>query len=259
MVLTRLSGVGVAILVLVWAFGFKASFLHHSSNSDVSSPIHSLDHLYSALHPLLMVIGFILLSGEAILAHKWVSSCSRNTRKFAHLSLQGVALGFGLFGIWAKFKGRIGILANFYSLHSWMGLLCVVLFAFQWTVGFLRLWHNPERRETRRTLVPWHAFIGLYTYALAVVTAETGLMEKLTFLQSRKVVSTRSTESTLVNFIGLGLAFVSALVIFGAVSSEKHSQLPYSGTDGYTSKNVISDGKFVRSDGYSFTGKDASS
>ncbi|XP_020268603.1 LOW QUALITY PROTEIN: probable transmembrane ascorbate ferrireductase 4 [Asparagus officinalis] len=255
MVLVRASGLLVAVLLLIWAFGFRASFLPHSNSGD-SSDTSQMGHLYSALHPLLMVIGFILLSGEAILAHKWLSAWSRSTRKSVHLCLQGAALGFGLFGIWVKFKGRIGILANFYSLHSWMGLLCLVLFASQWTLGFLRLWHRPENRRTRTTMLPWHAFVGLYTYGLAVITAETGLLEKLTFLQTRRGVHRRSTESTLVNALGLGLAFVSALVVFAAVS-HKHHRLPYQSKN--VDVNYQSVNKFVQSDGFVINGKDVSS
>lgn len=108
-----------------------------------------------------MVIGFILLSGEgilyimksshywstcvcliillneccaAILVHRWLPG-SRGLKKSVHLCLQGVALASGIFGIWTKFQVNDGIVANFYSLHSWMGLICVSLFGAQ--VGIL--------------------------------------------------------------------------------------------------------------------------
>lgn len=48
-----------------------------------------------------------------------------------HLCLQGVALASGVFGIWTKFHSKDGVVANFYSLHSWMGLICVCLFGAQ--------------------------------------------------------------------------------------------------------------------------------
>ncbi|KAG1346928.1 putative transmembrane ascorbate ferrireductase 4, partial [Cocos nucifera] len=175
------------------------------------------------LHPLLMVIGFILLGGEAILAHRWLSGWSRGTRKSMHLSLQGAALGFGLFGIWAKFKGKDGILASFYSLHSWMGILCVALFATQWVVGFLSFWHRGEGRRTRAALLPWHVFAGLYTYGLAVATAETGLLEKLTFLHINHGLPRRSPESALVNALGLALVILCGLVVLAAVSPKQRS------------------------------------
>ncbi|PKI55943.1 hypothetical protein CRG98_023675 [Punica granatum] len=164
-----------------------------------------------------MVIGFILVSGEAILVHKWLPG-SRSLKKSVHLSLQGVALASGVFGIWTKFHGNDGVLANFYSLHSWMGLVCISLFGAQWLMGFLSFWHRGEVRSTRMKVLPWHIFLGLYTYGLAVATAETGLLEKLTFLQTTRNVPRHSSESMVVNGLGLGLALLSGIVILAAVS-----------------------------------------
>ncbi|XP_071926336.1 probable transmembrane ascorbate ferrireductase 4 isoform X2 [Coffea arabica] len=220
----RLSACIVALLVVIWALYFKTSFIPRSSSQE--------DLIYAILHPLLMVIGFILVSGEAILVHRWLPG-SRNLKKSVHLCLQGLALGSGVFGIWTKFHSQEGIVANFYSLHSWMGLICITLFGaqekaekkrellhslFMWLLGFLNFWHKGEVRTTRVRVLPWHVFLGLYTYALAVVTAETGLLEKLTFLQTRGDVLRRCTESMVVNGLGLGLALLSGIVILAAVS-----------------------------------------
>ncbi|KAL7091080.1 hypothetical protein ACP275_12G083000 [Erythranthe tilingii] len=174
----RLSAFTVAILVLIWALYFKTSFIPHSPASQEDD-----DLIFAVLHPLLMVIGFIVVSGEAILVHKWLPG-SRNLKKLVHLCLQGLALGCGIFGIWTKFHGQNGVVANFYSLHSWMGLICVTLFGAQWVFGFVSFWHKVEVRTARLKVLPWHIFLGLYTYGLAIVTAETGLLEKLTFLQT---------------------------------------------------------------------------
>ncbi|KAH7569885.1 hypothetical protein JRO89_XS05G0013700 [Xanthoceras sorbifolium] len=210
----RMSGLMVSVLVLFWALGYKSSFLPHSSSQE--------DLIYAALHPLFMVIGFILISGEAILVHRWLPG-SRNLKKSVHLCLQGVALASGIFGIWTKFHGKDGVVANFYSLHSWMGLFCVCLFGAQWMMGFLSFWHRGEVRTARVKILPWHIFLGLYTYGLAVVTAETGLLEKLTFLQTRRNVTKRSPESMVVNSLGLGLALLSGFVIFAAISPKSYA------------------------------------
>ncbi|THG22204.1 probable transmembrane ascorbate ferrireductase 4 [Camellia sinensis] len=210
----RVSGLIVAILVLIWALAFKTSFLSHSQSQE--------DTIYAVLHPLLMVIGFILISGEAILVHRWLPG-SRNLKKSVHLCLQGVALACGIFGIWTKFHGEDGIVANFFSMHSWMGLICVSLFGAQWLMGFLSFWHRGEARTIRLRILPWHVFLGLYTYGLAVVTAETGLLEKLTFLQTKRNVLKHSTESMVVNGLGLGLALLSGIVISAAVSPKHHT------------------------------------
>ncbi|KAI3729542.1 hypothetical protein L6452_18203 [Arctium lappa] len=218
LLLTRVSATVVAILVITWALYFTTSF----------HPTHTLsqrDLIYSVLHPLLMVIGFILLSGEAILVHRWLPG-SRKKKKWVHLWLQGLALTSGIFGIWTKFQGRDGVVANFYSLHSWLGLFCVSLFGAQWLMGFLSFWHKGEVRMTRIRVLPWHVFLGLYTYGLAVVTAETGLLEKLTFLQTKGVVLKRCNESMIVNGLGLGLAMLCGIVISTAISPKQYQTTP---------------------------------
>lgn len=74
-----------------------------------------------------MLVVFVLV---AILVHRWLPG-SRNLKKSVHLCLQGLALASGIFGIWTKFHSQDGVVANFYSLHSWMGLICISLFGTQ--------------------------------------------------------------------------------------------------------------------------------
>jgi cytochrome b-561 len=86
------------------------------------------------------VFFFFVLAISAILVHKWLPG-SRGFKKSVHLCLQGLALACGIFGIWTKFHGNDGIVANFFSLHSWMGLICISLFGAQvfFTPGFILL------------------------------------------------------------------------------------------------------------------------
>lgn len=155
--LARVCGLSVAFLVLFWALAFKSSFL----NTPNSLPQQDL--IYAVLHPVLMVIGFILLSGEAILVHRWLPG-SRGLKKSVHLCLQGVALASGIFGIWTKFQVNDGIVANFYSLHSWMGLICVSLFGAQWLLELLAPRRNAISEDKDLTLAciswPIHLCIG---------------------------------------------------------------------------------------------------
>lgn len=101
----------------------------------------------------------------------------------------------------------------------------------QWVFGFMSFWHKGEVRTTRLKVLPWHVFLGLYTYGLAVVTAETGLLEKLTFLQTLGNVSKRCPESMIVNVLGLSLALLSSVVIVAAVTpkhqTSKSSDMKY--------------------------------
>ncbi|KAJ4834269.1 hypothetical protein Tsubulata_044809, partial [Turnera subulata] len=148
------------------------------------------------LHPLLMVIGFILISGEG----KWIiHEMVAWFKKFEEISaFVSSRSGFGLWGFW--------------NLDEWL-------------MGFLSFWHRGEVRTARVRVLPWHIFLGLYTYGLAVATAETGLLEKLTFLQTNRNVPKHSPESMVVNGLGLGLALLSGIVILAAVSPKYQQSL----------------------------------
>lgn len=106
------------------------------------------------------------------------------------------------------------VIPNCHLLHHSL----VLCFPVQWLIGFLSFWHRGEVRSIRLNVLPWHIFLGIYTYVLAVVTAETGLLEKLTFLQTLRNVPKRSPESMVVNGIGLGLAILSGIVILAAIA-----------------------------------------
>ncbi|GLJ12798.1 hypothetical protein SUGI_0198010 [Cryptomeria japonica] len=208
MLLVRLGGITVALLVLIWVMHFRGGMALISEDKN----------LIFNVHPTLMLIGFILLSGEGMLAYKTVPG-TKSYKKAAHLVLQAVAFIMAIIGIWAAYKFHIdkGI-DNFYSLHSWLGVACVILFAIQWAVGFATFWYPGGSRNARATLLPWHAFLGLYIYGLAVATAETGLLEKLTFLQGSNIIARYSSEAILVNCLGLVLALLSGCVILSTIS-----------------------------------------
>ncbi|KAF2313749.1 hypothetical protein GH714_013138 [Hevea brasiliensis] len=167
---------------------------------------------------LLMVIGLILINGEAMLAYKTVPG-TKSFKKLVHLTVQFLAFCLSLIGVWAalKFHNDKGI-DNFYSLHSWLGLACLFLFGIQWAAGFVTFWYPGGSRNSRATLLPWHVFFGVYIYALAVATATTGILEKATFLQTNKVISRYSTEALLVNSLGLLIVVLGGFIVLATIA-----------------------------------------
>ncbi|XP_065016039.1 transmembrane ascorbate ferrireductase 2-like [Musa acuminata AAA Group] len=206
--LVRLMGAAAASLVVTWVVRFRGGLALNSDNID----------LVFNVHPVLMVIGFILLYGEAILAYKTISG-TKNFKKAVHLTIQFLALCLGFIGVWAalKFHNGKGI-DNFYSLHSWLGLTCLLLFGIQWGIGFATFWYPWGTRNGRAFLLPWHVFFGLYIYALAVITATTGLLEKATFLQSSSIVLRYSNEAFLINFLGILIVALGGFVVFAVIT-----------------------------------------
>ncbi|CAH8329994.1 unnamed protein product [Eruca vesicaria subsp. sativa] len=204
----RVLGFIIAALVLTWTVHYRGGLALSSDNKD----------LIFNVHPVLMVIGLILFNGEAMLAYKSVQG-TKNLKKLVHLSLQFTAFVLSLVGVWAALKFHIdkGI-ENFYSLHSWLGLACLFLFAFQWASGFVTYWYPGGSRNSRARLMPWHVFLGVAIYALALVTATTGILEKVTFLQVNKVITRYSTEAMLVNTMGVLILVLGGFVVLGVIT-----------------------------------------
>ncbi|KAK8541780.1 hypothetical protein V6N13_137629 [Hibiscus sabdariffa] len=207
-VVIRLLGIVITAILLAWTFHYRGGMALISDNKD----------LIFNVHPVLMVIGLVLLNGEAMLAYKTISG-TKSFKKLVHLTVQCLAFILSIIGVWAalKFHNDKGI-ENFYSLHSWLGLACLFLFGIQWAAGFATYWYPGGSRNSRAALLPWHVFFGMYTYALAVATTTTGILEKLTFLQTNRVISRYSTEALLVNSLGVLIVVLGGVVILATLT-----------------------------------------
>ncbi|KAI5559188.1 hypothetical protein BDE02_17G093100 [Populus trichocarpa] len=78
--LIRLMGVLVTALVLTWTVHYRGGLALVSANKDL---------IFNA-HPVLMVIGLVLVNGEAMLAYKTVPG-TKSFKKLVHLTLQFLA------------------------------------------------------------------------------------------------------------------------------------------------------------------------
>ncbi|KAG2548013.1 hypothetical protein PVAP13_9KG147525 [Panicum virgatum] len=125
----RALAASAAVLVLLWCVRFRGGL-------SLGSPANK--GLIFNVHPVLMLIGFIILGSEAIMSYK-ILPWSHDTNKMAHMVLHAVALFLGSVGIYAAFKfhNESGI-ANLYSLHSWVGLGTICLYGIQSGAGCSR-------------------------------------------------------------------------------------------------------------------------
>ncbi|KAL5216443.1 hypothetical protein ABZP36_007844 [Zizania latifolia] len=155
-------------LVLLWCIHFCGglALLSH----DNKQPIFNA-------HPILMLLGLIVATAKAILCYRslpWVTPqlVSRDARKKAHLALHVVGLALGGLGIYAVFKFPVEAdIPNLYSLHSWIGITTISLYALHWLTAFFTFFFPGATAATRRSAVPWHALLGLLVFALAVGNA----------------------------------------------------------------------------------------
>jgi cytochrome b561 len=140
------------------------------------------------LHPVLMVAGFITFSGFSVLLYRICRCCRRIYVKLLHtvfhaLAIPCVAVGF--LAVLDSHNLALPPIPNFYSLHSWIGLVTMGLFAIQFVVGFfsflILLCCEGATAGFRASLVPIHASFGLTTFMLAIAACLTGLTEKVFF------------------------------------------------------------------------------
>ncbi|OVA03863.1 Cytochrome b561 [Macleaya cordata] len=188
-VIAHLLGIAATTLVLVWILHFRGGL---ALKSETKQKIFNV-------HPVLMVIGFIIVGGEGIMAYKTVPSSSRKMQKLVHLVLLLIALLLGILGVFAvfKFHHELGI-PDLYTLHSWLGIITICLFGLQWLFAFFSFWFPGAEMPIRARLVPWHAFVGMVIFLMAICTAETGLLQKFILLGL-----VRGQEALIVNFTGL--------------------------------------------------------
>ncbi|GJP82324.1 hypothetical protein CLOP_g12575 [Closterium sp. NIES-67] len=172
-------------------------------------------------HPLLMTIGFIIVFGQGILAYRLLPF-SRPARKIAHLVINGVALVLALVGVTAVFKFyQIDSVQHLYSLHSWCGSVVLVLFACQWIAGFYTFFYPTNTYTARETAKPWHTFMGIFLFCLALATASQGIAEKMANTFNNEGVSKRSLYSVVANLVGLAIFTYGGVVIWTATVVDK--------------------------------------
>ncbi|KQJ97360.1 probable ascorbate-specific transmembrane electron transporter 1 [Brachypodium distachyon] len=194
-----------AALVLLWCVHFRGGLA-------LNSPTNK--GLIFNVHPVLMLIGLIILGSEAIMSYKTLP-WNRGTNKIVHLVLHAVALFLGSFGVYAAFKfhNESGI-DNLYSLHSWVGLGAILLYGLQWVSGFATFFFPGASPTLRRAVLPYHARAGLVAYVLALLAAELGFLEKITFLQAGAAgVGRYSSEALMVNFTAIVVSLLGASVV----------------------------------------------
>lgn len=172
----------------------------------------------------------------AAMAYKTIPA-ERKVQKFAHMTLNLIAIILGIVGICAVFKFHNMLNSqHMTSLHSWigMGTICCYclqvkpsktknllekfviwnsyrdpLIRVQWLFGFSVFWLPSASQPTRAGALPWHISGGRAVLYMAICSAVTGLIQKA-MIQSLGW----SRELRLINFIGVFVILFGITVDF---------------------------------------------
>ncbi|XP_064117119.1 uncharacterized protein LOC135222781 isoform X2 [Macrobrachium nipponense] len=225
-ILAEILMFGVLCLALYWVVQYRGGF---AWREDVGKEFN--------FHPVLMIAGFIFFMGNAMLVYRVFRCCKKLPAKILHTYLYLMAVPCIVVATIAVFDShnlRNPPIPNLYSLHSWLGLVTIGLFALQVThtlvVGFFSFWIllccEQGTSGFRAALVPVHATFGMITFMLAIATAVTGYTEKAFFSLSSDY-SKLVEEAWVINAQAAALAALAILMGFMLYSSRfSHSSHP---------------------------------
>ncbi|KAJ9597189.1 hypothetical protein L9F63_026921, partial [Diploptera punctata] len=116
-------GLLTVVLVTVWAGHYCGGFSWRS-NPDTEFN----------WHPVLMTLGMIFLYANSILIYRAFRNSRKRRLKVAHMTLHVIAFILVVIALVAVFDShnlKDPPIPNMYTLHSWIGLSSVILFACQ--------------------------------------------------------------------------------------------------------------------------------
>ncbi|CAG7836587.1 unnamed protein product [Allacma fusca] len=211
MLITGIFLTASLVLVIFWVMMYRGGYAWQSEPKKEFN-----------FHPTLMVAGFIFFSGFSMLFYRMVTCCRKIFVKLLHTVFHAfsiVCIAIGFLTVWDSHELENPKIPNFYSLHSWLGLTTMGLFAIQFVVGFfsflILLCCEGRTAACRAALVPTHATFGIITFVMACATAVTGITEKAIFTLGAKSYSTWETEEALiVNVLGVVIAAAAISIVF---------------------------------------------
>ncbi|CAL4064831.1 unnamed protein product, partial [Meganyctiphanes norvegica] len=109
--------------------------------------------------------------------------------------------------------GELSPIPNMYTLHSWLGMAVVLLFACQWVSGLLTFLFPGLRPALRAAYLPIHQFFGMAIFLGAVAAALMGIQEKAHWAMKTSY-GQLPPEGVLVNVLGILLVVFAGLVIY---------------------------------------------
>nr|XP_056717443.1 plasma membrane ascorbate-dependent reductase CYBRD1 [Euleptes europaea] len=165
-------------------------------------------------HPVLVLTGFVFVQGIAIIVYRlpWTWKCSKVLMKLIHAGLNTIALIFAIISLVAVFDfHNTAKIPNMYSLHSWIGLIAVILYSLQLVLGFVIFLLPFAPIYLRTMLMPIHVYSGLLIFGTVIATVLMGITEKLIFSLKKIPYKDSPEEAMFVNTLGL------LVVVFGGI------------------------------------------
>lgn len=131
----------------------------------------------------------------------------------------------GLVAVFDAHNSAVPPKPNLYSLHSWIGLSAVILFAAQYLFGFIFYMYPTLSSSLRVSFMPLHVFFGTFGFILCTAAALMGITE--TMILGIPDFASLPGLAQIYNLLGVTVAIFAGLVIFLLTDSRfKRMSLP---------------------------------
>ncbi|XP_037646193.1 cytochrome b reductase 1 [Sebastes umbrosus] len=198
-------GIIAVIFVCRWAVQYRGGFAWDGGQAEFN------------WHPLLMVVGLIFVQGIAIIVYRlpWTWHYSKLLMKCIHAGLHILTFILAVISLVAVFDfHNAAKIPNMYSLHSWVGLIAVVLYSLQLVLGVGMYLIPITPASWRAAYMPLHVYSGLLLFGSVIAVALMGITEKLIFSLKDPKYKDLPPEAVFVNVLGLLLVVYGALILW---------------------------------------------
>ncbi|XP_008328833.1 transmembrane ascorbate-dependent reductase CYB561 [Cynoglossus semilaevis] len=210
--LSQILGLGSVVLIGVWMGHYHGGFAWDGSAYQFN------------VHPLCMVLGLVFLQGDAILVYRVFRNEEKKNVKMLHGLIHLLALVVSIVGVTAVFENHAASnITHMYTLHSWCGIITLILFFSQWIMGLLFFLFPVASSRLRAAYLPVHVVCGVVLLVMSIGTSLLGITEKLLF----SILTTYSSfppEGVFANI--LGLVLVSFGVVVGYLITKEEYRRP---------------------------------
>uniref|UniRef100_A0AAY4DPR4 Lysosomal membrane ascorbate-dependent ferrireductase CYB561A3 n=1 Tax=Denticeps clupeoides TaxID=299321 RepID=A0AAY4DPR4_9TELE len=195
-------------------------------------------------HPVFMVTGLVVLYGFAAVLYRipYTWRYDKTPWKLLHAGTLLLAFIFSILGLCAVFDfHNANNTPNLYSLHSWIGICTVALFALQWAAGFSAFLLPWTPVDIRKVTKPLHVWMGSIILVMSIISCISGINEKLFFVKANvngtRPYASLPPEAVFVNTFGVLIVAFGLVVLRILYNLKWQRPDPSSDGDGYRVKS----------------------
>jgi cytochrome b-561 len=192
-VATEITAVAVLVMTWHWVNTYLCA-------GKTSTECYSWDQAGSPgfnNHPVYMVASLIFCYSQAMMAYQYSPVSSHYYNKLLHFAIQTLAMILMCRGVYAAFYSHNYTTPNpiphLYSLHSWVGISVVVLFATQYAGGLYHFLLPQDRgipnvnRAGKKKFLSYHVYFGVGLFFFSIATCWLGFFEKNMFMNAKHI------------------------------------------------------------------------